>query len=73
MMMIISGTTEEHFGLVTASWRDRQVITICVDNSDGDEINDGDGDDFDDGDGDHPNVRQLWSPEPPLGLVGRRR
>ena len=52
---------------MTASWRDRQVITICVDNSDGDEINDGDGD------GDHPNVRQLWSPEPPLGLVGRRR
>ena len=51
------------------------MITICVDNSDGDEINDGDGDDFDDGDGDgdHPNVRQLWSPEPPLGLVGRRR
>ena len=49
------------------------MITICVDNSDGDEINDGDGDDFDDGDGDHPNDRQLWSPEPPLGLVGRRR
>ena len=65
------------------------MITICVDNSDGDEINDGDGDDFDDGDGDdfddgdgddfddgdgdHPNVRQLWSPEPPLGLAGRRR
>ena len=49
------------------------MITICVDNSDGDEINEGDGDDFDDGDGDHPNVRQLWSPEPPLGLVGRRR